>query len=399
MATRDALINKETLAHICTSKQVSQNYLVSKGKFKVDRLARWLDVTDTLLPTIKQAKTLASCLHIPFAGLYMNPTDIPLKKIPSFRNMRTVLGASCNDDSALNIAMIDLLNERDFLLAANVELGGYFPTFSIPTPMGDDPSHWATHIRKAFSIDMEKQYKAASPRQFYLYLRNQIEAHGVFIQCFTDVPVEEARGIAIFDSGMPIIGINDEDRPPAKAFSIIHELVHILKRESSLCNDIANKQAVMQEEIFCNAVAGEFLVPENELSTLINNKGFQKPYTIDDIAQIAKRFSVSREVIVRRLLELVYISEPEYQAYYVAFQNELEEAREKQRLARKKGLNIGPKRVVSREAFDRTSPSVCATLYRGYSEDIYSKRDVAHHLNIDHKHIDKFLLEVAKWMK
>ena len=54
---------------------------------------------------------------------------------------------------------------------------------------------------------------------------------------------------------------------------------------------------------------------------------------------------------------------------------------------------------MSRDAFDRTSPAVCRNLYQGYSEDIYSKLDIAHHLNIDQKHIDKFLSEVAKWIR
>ena len=132
MAKTSALINKETLLHICNSKQVSSQYLVTKGRFNPERLTRWMDISDSLLPTILQAKKLASCLHIPFAGLYMNPLDIPLKKIPSFRNMRTLWGTSNSDDSALNIAIIDLLSERDFLLTTSLELGDTFPTFSAP---------------------------------------------------------------------------------------------------------------------------------------------------------------------------------------------------------------------------------------------------------------------------
>ena len=66
--------------------------------------------------------------------------------------------------------------------------------------------------------------------------------------------MEMARALAIYVKEMPIIGINDEDRPPAKSFSMIHELVHIFKRESSLCNDMRSARS---EEVFCNAVAGE----------------------------------------------------------------------------------------------------------------------------------------------
>lgn len=131
MAYVYALINKDTLAYICREKGVSGDFIANKTKISATKLALWLTPTDSALPTIKQAKKLASCLHIPFAGLYMNSIDIPLKKIPNVRNMRTMLGTSSSDDSALNVAMIDVLLERDFLLNANDELGLTTKTFCL----------------------------------------------------------------------------------------------------------------------------------------------------------------------------------------------------------------------------------------------------------------------------
>ena len=153
------------------------------------------------------------------------------------------------------------------------------------------------------------------------------------------------------------------------------------------------------EEVFCNAVAGELLVPQKALSIILQNINLTAPYSKDDIAAIAKHFSVSREVIIRRLLETELISEIEYQTYSEELRKELEKNREEQRKARKNGNYSGIPKNMSREAFDRTSPAVCRNLYQGYSEDIYSKLDIAHHLNIDQKHIDKFLSEVAKWIR
>lgn len=124
-----ATINKDTLAHICKEKGVSSEFLASKTKLNMSRLNQWLTPTDINLPTINQAKKIAACLHIPFAGLYMNPCDIPLKRIPNIRNMRTMSGAVSIDDSSLNIAMIDVLLERDFLLSADDEFGITPPDF------------------------------------------------------------------------------------------------------------------------------------------------------------------------------------------------------------------------------------------------------------------------------
>ena len=57
-------------------------------------------------------------------------------------------------------------------------------------------------------------------------MRQKVEGKGIFVHCFTGVDVEIVRGISIFNDTTPIIGLNDNDRYPAKTFSIIHELVH-----------------------------------------------------------------------------------------------------------------------------------------------------------------------------
>ena len=238
MAYIYAQINKNTLAYIFEGKKVSRDYVVSKTGIKSDKLDRWLNAQDILFPTINQAKSIANCLHIPFAGFYMNPEHGKLKSIPSVKNYRTLYGGVELDDSAINIAMMDLLRERDFLLESSKENDISLPIFNLSIALRDDPTLWAKSIRELFDIQLDVQYKCTSSRKFYLYLREKIEAAGIFVHCFTDVPMEMARALAIYDKDMPIIGLNDEDRPPAKSFSMIHELEHIFNRESSLCKDM-----------------------------------------------------------------------------------------------------------------------------------------------------------------
>lgn len=399
MALIYATINKETLLHICRGKKVSIDFIAKKTKIDAAKVSLWLDPSNPILPTIKQAKLLATCLHIPFAGLYMNPVDIPLKSIPNVKNLRTLQGTSAPDDSALNIAMVDILLERDFLTNANKEFGQPAPIFYSSAPIGDDPINWAQSIRAQFSIDLGAQYKCTSTRQFYLYLRNCIENGGVFVHCFIDVPIETARGLALYENFLPIIGINDEDRPPAKSFTLVHELVHLLKRESSLCNDMIHSAAIAAEEVFCNAVAGELLVPADALKITLSDKQLVKPYSSNDIQKMANRFSVSREVIIRRLLYIGEINNIEYNTYVNLFNQELEQERERQRSSREQGINIGIPKSVSRDAVDRTSPSVSKILYHGFCEEVYSKQDIARHLNIDQRHVNKFLTEVSKWIR
>lgn len=157
-----ALINKEVIPFVCAGKKVSVEFLHERTNFQIDKLNQWLDVTDASLPTILQAKKLAKCLHIPFAGLYMNTGDINIKAIPSIRNYRTLDGCPIVDDSGFNIAICDVLQERDFLLEESSELGIPVTPFSVPSCTTDNPIDWAYAIRVCFQTQLFERNRIIS---------------------------------------------------------------------------------------------------------------------------------------------------------------------------------------------------------------------------------------------
>lgn len=322
MKRTKALINKETLFYIFDGKKVTKQYMLKNCKCKPESLDSWLDVTSETLPTIQQAKKIAKCLHIPFAAMYMNRNDIKLKSIPSIRNFRTVLNPDNIDDSLLNLTIIDLLTERDFLIEAKKELGINSELFCPKVPESNSPKIWADKIRQYFSLDLKAQYDFSNARQFYLYLRSKIEKKGIFIQCFKGLEIESIRGIAIYDNIMPVIGINNIDRHPGKIFSILHEIVHIYKRQSS----------------FCNAVAGEVLVPTEAIQTILNDEKIEHVFDMQNIEALAKRFSVSREVIIRRLYDMKEINQSQYELFNDIINKECEDNSEKKQTTRKNPL-------------------------------------------------------------
>ena len=203
------------------------------------------------------------------------------------------------------------------------------------------------------------------------------------------------RGVAIIDGSMPIIGINDEDRYPAKTFSIIHELVHIIKRTSTICNDMYGTFPLDNEEVFCNSVAGEVLVPRDALMTITDN---YTHFSIDVIDSIANRFSVSSEVIARRLYDTGVKKDKDwYEKICLELDWRIRLEKENQKASIRNGLTDGPKRIMSREAIDRTSSALCDILLRGFSEGLFDKADISAHIGIGQKHIDKFVSEVMGW--
>lgn len=388
-----AKVNKETLRFIRDKKQVSFDYIERIAKFPESKITLWEDESSGKLPTINQAKKLALCYRVPFAGFYMNSSDINVKHLPKLVNKRSMIGAAA-DDSAVNLALLDLINERDFYVETKETLGETIPVFDLQISDSLPATECARIIREYFDIKLADQYKSGSKRKFYLYLREKIEAKGIFIQGFQKVDVGTLRGVAIVDESMPIIGINDDDRYPAKSFSILHELVHIIKRTSSICNDMFGSSPWDDEEVFCNAVAGEVLVPRAALFSVAKN---YSQYTIDEVDAIANKFSVSSEVIARRLYDTGKRGRAWYEKVSAELAQRFHDERENLKAAVKMGLSDGPKRNMSREAVDRTSTSLCEALLKGYSEGIFDKADISAHIGIGQKHINKFVSEMMGW--
>ncbi len=114
--------------------------------------------------------------------------------------------------------------------------------------------------------------------------------------------LEEMRGLCIFHEEIPIILLNGKDTTNGRIFSLFHELTHLLLGESAICEN----NELSEEEIFCNAVAGEFLVPADDLS---NNAHI---ISTDSIIELSHLYGVSTHVILRRLYDTHNISHNEY---------------------------------------------------------------------------------------
>ena len=105
---------------------------------------------------------------------------------------------------------------------------------------------------------------------------------------------------------MPIVVVNNKDSRRGRIFTMLHEFVHIMLRDYGLC-DLHEESSLIERrtvEVFCNRVAGAILVPREYL--LLEESVLEKEYSAEwrdkEISELANKYKVSREVIVRRLL-------------------------------------------------------------------------------------------------
>lgn len=125
--------------------------------------------------------------------------------------------------------------------------------------------------------------------------------------------VSEFRGFAISDPLAPVVFINSADVPAARLFTLIHELAHLWVGASGVSNVAPGNSR--REETFCNAVAGEFLVPAEVFLPLWNASDEE---VMVRVAELAKRFHVSRMVVIRRALDLNLVDRATYSDFYLA---------------------------------------------------------------------------------
>jgi len=135
-----------------------------------------------------------------------------------------------------------------------------------------------------------------------------------FIRHFSrPLDVNEFRGFAMVDEYAPLIFINHADSYGARLFTLIHELCHIWIGQSGISN--SDPQSHRREEVLCNAVAAEFLVPEQEFLTMWQ----QDTNSLHGkLLQLENHFHVSTWVLARRALTFKLISQDQYGAYIVS---------------------------------------------------------------------------------
>lgn len=385
-----AKINKVTLQELRKTLSIDFEYITKKTNFSKEKILLWEDENNATFPTINQAKSIAKCYHIPFAGLYMNYNDINVKSIPKIRDMRSGNNFNWND-SIINLIAYDLYNARSRYIDLKNTLGEELKEFNFKADNNISVVNLSKLIRSKLEFSIEIQKKFKSRRKMFLFLKDKLENIGVFVYGFDNVSTDTVRGIAIYNSILPIIGVNDNDRHPARSFTLLHELVHIIKRLSAFCNNYS-LYGLIDEEAYCNSVAGNVLAPSNEVIDYFN----ENEISINSIDNFAEIFSISSEVTIRRLYDLRLCTKEQYINYSKLLMKRYIDSKERLKQEKNKGIVSDYKRNDVMEAIDKTSSGFCRLLVSSYANGELDKFDIMKNVGIEHKNVNKFVSEVIK---
>ncbi|MCY4566126.1 MAG: ImmA/IrrE family metallo-endopeptidase [Gammaproteobacteria bacterium] len=300
-----AAVNPELLRWARERAGVSQEDLTAKFR----KLPEWED--GQTQPTLKQAEAFARAVHAPVGYLFLSEPPEESVPIPDFR---TFAGHAVTRPSPNMLDTIYACQERqgwyrDFARVAGEPELDFVGSASIEA----SPETVAARMRETLGFDLTVRRECPTWTDALRLFIRQADDAGVLVMVNGIVMSNtsrrldpaEFRGFALCDPLAPLIFVNGKDTKAAQMFTLAHELAHIWLGASALSNiGAAPGKGFRREEVWCNAVAAELLVPLDALrSDLRRNEPLP-----DALSRLARIFKVSTLVILRRLLDAGWLT-------------------------------------------------------------------------------------------
>lgn len=299
-----ASINPELLTWARESCRMDVEYASGKLGISEEALRQWENGQKS--PTIRQLRNLARVYRVNFGALFLpSAPDTFTPPVKDYRLHKGVIADEIDPEIAIDLRMH--LNSRGVALELERELENPIPSFELTCSVQEEPSTVASRIRNALNIPLNTQKQFRSSRVAFNAWREALGNLGVLVIQSSKVDLRSMRGYSVFFDEMPLIVVNRKDAYSARSFTLLHELTHLLLRSSGLCDlnpETGRAPEEQKLEIFCNAVASQTLVPDHSLLSDPRIRGVALDDWNDEIlGPISRDFGVSREVILRKLLD------------------------------------------------------------------------------------------------
>jgi len=171
----------------------------------------------------------------------------------------------------------------------------------------------AATVRDYLGVDLARQRRWRNSEEALRAWRDVLEEHGVFV--FKDAfKIDSFSGFCLYDEQFPIIYMNNSKPKNRQIFTLFHELAHLLFRTGGIDTPLDDYLDHLEGdsrriEVLCNRFTGEFLVPRRDFEPRIRGIAI----TDESIQELSDRYHVSREVILRKLLDRKLVEQAVYE--------------------------------------------------------------------------------------
>jgi len=298
-------------------------HYIHKG---ADDVAAW--ETGDAWPTYRQLETLAEGLyHRPVALFFLpEPPEEPaaqqeFRTLPDF----DITGLGADARFAVRLG-------RSYQTSLRELTGGLNPSDrrlwrDLRLDRSSDVMSATRQLRSYLSVTLERQRSWRSTADAMAAWRGCVEDAGVFVfkRSFKQ---REVSGFCLTDNEFPIIMVNNSTPFSRQIFTLFHEVAHLLYGLSSITTvdgRFVDRMSGSQKsiEVACNKLAAEVLVPSDAFPW----DRIDQDNPVDSVTAVARAFNVSREVILRRVLDRGWIDPETYRECVQVWASETEAGR------------------------------------------------------------------------
>jgi Zn-dependent peptidase ImmA (M78 family) len=302
-----AIVKPELLVWARESAHFQPHAAAKKAKVPVERLLEW-EAGETS-PTINQLRILANIYKRPLAVFFLSEAPKQFDVMRDFRRLPGTVRAEYSPELALAVRRARFRREIAMELAEDLELD--VPRLAFDArPLIQTPNQFADKARTLLHVTLQEQYQWKEQYEALNAWTAAVERLGVLVFQTSAVDMQEMRGFSISEPVYPVIVVNAQDSPRGRIFTVLHEFAHLLLHSGGLCDTHETRQTD-SEEVLCNLVAGAILVPEAALLEALRPMAAAlKRGSIEDaeLTILSRKFAVSHEVVLRRLLTLGRVS-------------------------------------------------------------------------------------------
>lgn len=332
-------------------------------------------------PTYVQLEALAYRIYRRPLALFFAP--VPPSEADAKAELR-LLPESIRDD-LLPDTILALREAKSMRESLRILADGSNPAERMLTDEIDDaidlsPVELASVVRDYLGISLQQQYSWTSIKESFKIWRAAIERVGIFVfkRPFKQTSIS---GFCLYDRTYPIIYVNNSASGSRQIFTLFHELAHLLFSASGMTIEDGDDLSSFSPENIgletkCNKLAAEILLPMSAFQTEIRSRSVSE----GDIESLARRFSVSREAVLRRFRDVGLVSQSEYREKAEEWNREYEISR---RQASKGGDYYSNKRAYLSHKFVMFA-------YRNYYQGRCTLHELAEHLGMKSSTTAKF---------
>ena len=278
-------------------------------------------------PTYAQLATLADRYKRPLLTFFLPKPPVEEPLTADFRTMDSIVVEELDSPTRLALRRAKALQGSLPSLFGEEKLDQGL--LRLRAEEYDTAEELVASVREVLDITVEDQLRWKDAYAALNQLRSRLELNGVFV---FQLSLTSIRGFALYEPDYPVIGLSSKDKPQGRLFTLLHELCHLLYRDSDLFLNPYTERLLgehKETERVCNEFAAQFLLPKEAFEKAIKHLPKHGYVKEGEIGQLAKKFCVGRIVVVRRLHDLQYVNRSFYlekqKQYASQYSNQLNE--------------------------------------------------------------------------